>query len=59
VWVGINAPGLGAVHPSQFSHHPPKLGYSSQEGRGGVEYREGWSGMKGGVEWSEGRGGVE
>ena len=29
-----HAPGLGPVNLSQFTHHLPKLGYSSQ-GRGG------------------------
>jgi len=34
VRISIIAPDWGIVNLSQFTHHPPKLGYSSREGRG-------------------------
>jgi len=35
VRVSINAPEWESVNPSQFTHYPPKLGYTSLEGSGG------------------------
>ena len=43
VWVIIIAPGWGSVNLNQFTHHLPKIGYSSQEGRYGSLTTVEWS----------------
>ena len=42
VRVSSIAPGWGSVNLSQCTHHPPKLGYSSRERRGGSLTTTGW-----------------